>query len=154
MKDIFLIKMLKSHYCKIVFLLIFFLSYKLLPEKVFFGWYRLLALAFMISFSLSFTCLIRSIKDRIVLQKKIRHSIFSALAGIIGLSAFQVCGIGAPVCGISIGAAIVSSVFPSFAFEFLSDYAIYLIYISIVLQLYSLLSMSCFVKVKEEEKCD
>ncbi|PLX24669.1 hypothetical protein C0580_04465 [Candidatus Parcubacteria bacterium] len=147
MKKIYLFEVFKSNYCKIVFLLIFIASYFLIPEKVFYGWFYFIAILFMISFSLVMTCLIRSIKDKVVENKQTKQKITGAIAALIGLSALQVCTVGAPVCGVSIGFSIVASIFPSVAFNFLEKYSVYIIVISILLQLYSLYKMACFHKM-------
>jgi len=121
------------------------LSYFLVPEKVFYRFYNLLALLFIVVFSLSFTCLIRSLKDRINKSKKQKKgSIFGILFGVIGLSALHTCTIGAPVCGASIGMAFASAFFPAVAFDFMSDYAVIIVMISIILQIISLYQMKCF----------
>lgn len=130
-----------------------YMGFYFLPKKVFFGWYILLASTFALLFAFTFTCLVRSIKDQIILHKKNKKPVLSALASLIGLSAFQVCGIGAPICGISIGAAVVSSIFPSFAFNIINDYALYIIYISIALQIFSLVQMKCFTQIINSQDC-
>jgi len=123
------------------------ISYFLLPKKVFYGWYNILAILFIILFAITTTYLIRSIKDKVILQRKVKRSIFGIIFSLIGLFAFQVCGIEAPVCGISVGTAIISTIFPSFAFQFLNKYTLYFIYISIVFQLAALFQMKCFAEI-------
>lgn len=153
MKKIYLSCVFKSHYCKIVFLIMLVISYFLLPRKVFFSWYNILAYSFIILFALTSTCLIKSIKDRVILQRKNHSSIWSIIFSLIGLSAFQVCSIGAPVCGISIGAAIVATILPTFAFHLINHYALYFIYLAIVIQLISLFQMKCFNNILHNKLC-
>lgn len=144
MKKIYLLEIFKSNYCKIVFVLMMFISYFIIPKKVFYGWFYIVAIIFMVTFSMVMTCLIRSIKDKVLENRQTKQKITGALAALIGLSALQVCTIGAPVCGVSIGASLVASIFPSVAFNFLESYSIYIIVLSILLQIYSLYQMRCF----------
>ncbi|RJQ34382.1 hypothetical protein C4566_02215 [Candidatus Parcubacteria bacterium] len=147
MKKVYLLEIFKSNYCKIIFLLILAISYFLIPQKVFYGWFFILAIIFMVAFSLVMTCLIRSIKDKVVENRKTKQKITGAIAALIGLSALQVCTVGAPVCGVSIGFSIVASIFPSLAFNFLEQYSIYIVIVSIIFQFYSLYKMGCFHRV-------
>ena len=146
-RQIYLKKVLRSNYCKAVFVIIFILSYFLVPEDVFVGYYILLAVAFMLSISLSLTCIIRNIKERVKLSRTYETSSISVIAAGIGLAALQVCGVGAPVCGASVGLGILSAIFPGVFVNFLQSYAVWIIVISIVLQLIALYEMNCFVRV-------
>ncbi len=69
------------------------------------------------------------------------------LAGILGLGAAQFCAFGSPVCGFSVGAAIVTALFPSFLVQWLYEYAKYIVIGAIVLQLIGLYFMGCFKRV-------
>ncbi len=145
---IYLLKVMKSKYCLISFILIAIGAYFLVPKKIFYGFYSIIAIIFIIVFSLTLTCMIRSIKDKTEARKKQRTgSIISFIFSILGLSALHTCTIGAPVCGASIGAAIVSVFFPAFALDFLNDYAILVVIISIVIQIFALFQMKCFKRI-------
>jgi len=85
-----------------------------------------------------------NIKERIKLARTYKNSILSIIATAIGLSALQVCGVGAPVCTATIGAGILALIFPVTFVEFLSDYSILIISISILFQLIALYFMNCF----------
>ena len=149
MKNIYLFKIFKSYYCLAVFVLMALISYFLVPEKIFYGFYNLMALVFILVFSLTLTCMVRSIKDRIVEHRKQAvKPIWGVLIGLIGLSALQTCAIGAPICGASIGMAIVSAIFPTLAFDFINDYSLEVIIFSVFIQIISLYQMKCFKKVK------
>ncbi|MCD6477663.1 MAG: hypothetical protein J7K87_01545 [Candidatus Aenigmarchaeota archaeon] len=102
----------------------------------------------MIAMSLSLTCIIRNIKERVKLSKTYETSSISVIAAGIGLAALQVCGVGAPVCGASVGLGILSAIFPGVFVNVLEFYAIWIIVISIALQLIALYEMNCFVKVR------
>ncbi len=148
MARLHLLNIFKSPYCWMVFSVMLVVSYFLVPKKIFYGYYSIIAVIFILVFALNFTCLVRSIKDRIVEKKKQSSASFwSFLIGVIGLSALQTCAVGAPVCGASIGIAVLSSIFPAFAFDWLSEYALWIIIISILIQLVSLYQMNCFKKV-------
>ena len=144
----YLVSVLKSRYCILVFILSMILSYFLIPQKVFYGIYIILALLFMISFSLTLTCIVRNVKEKIMVARTYETSIVGVIAAAIGLASLQVCGIGAPICGATIGMGILSSIFPAFFVNILSDYAHYFIGISIILQLVSLYFMNCFKSCK------
>ena len=142
-------KIFKSNYCKIIFILIFFLSYFLIPKKVFHGWWSLIAILFMFFFSLVMTCIVRNIKEKILLAKTYKSSLVGILATAIGLSALQVCGVGAPICGATIGTGFLSVFLPGIFMKFLDDFAIYILIASIILQAISLYFMNCFKKQKD-----
>ncbi len=141
---IHLFKIFKSNYCKLVFTISLIISYFLIPNKVFHGIHNITAILFMIVFSLTITCMTYNIKERIKLARTYKNSILSIIATAIGLSALQVCGVGAPVCTATIGAGILALIFPVTFVEFLSDYSILIISISILFQLIALYFMNCF----------
>lgn len=137
-------KTLKSNYCKAVFTLAFFLGYFLLPEAIFHNTNRFLAIVYLLVFASLVTCVVRTIKEDIQLAHKNKSSILGTVAAILGFSAFQFCGVAAPVCGISIGAGIVSALFPNFLHTFFTDHAFTVIYISIAIQLAALIHLKCW----------
>jgi len=143
---IYLVNTLKSKYCIAVFVFSMILSYFLIPSRAFYSWYIVLALLFMISFSLTITCIVRNIKERIVLAKTYKSSIVGIIAIGLGLGALQVCGFGAPVCGAAVGFGVLSFIFPA-AFEHVfSEYAVDILLLSIAFQLIALYFMNCFKK--------
>lgn len=149
MKNTRFYQVFQSRYCLFVFVLMLFLSYFLVPQKIFYGFYSLIGVFFIISFSLTFTCLVKSIKDQIIAQRKQKiKSIVGVISGLIGLSALHACTLGAPVCGVSIGMGIVAAIFPAVAFNFLNDYALWIIMISIIIQMFSLNQLKCFRGMK------
>lgn len=140
----FILKIFKSNYCKVVFILAFVGGYYLIPRRLFFRQYTLVSLLFMASFALTTSCLIRNLKERVLLARTYKSSLASILAVAVGLFALQACGIGAPVCGASIGLGIVSLIFPHIVTSFISSYSLYLIAFSILIQIVSLYFMNCF----------
>lgn len=148
MKEFYLRKIFRSHYCQVVFILVLIGSYFLIPDKVFSGIYIGLALAFMVVFSLVITCFVREIKDKVKEERRYGASILSIVLGVIGFSAFQVCGVGAPICGASLGVVFVSSIFPSFFVNFLTAYSNLILVGVIIVQLAALIYMGCFKRVR------
>jgi len=145
MSNFYLISILKSHYCKTVFVLSFLGSYFLIPATIFKGWHIILGVLFMLSFSFTTTCLTRNIKEKVKLARNYKNSLLGIFATVIGFSALQVCGIGAPVCGASIGAGILSFILPGFFMGFLIEYGVHLVVFSILIQLVALYKMKCFI---------
>lgn len=142
----YLVNTLKSKYCIAVFVFSMVLSYFLIPSHVFYSWYTALALLFMVLFSLTLTCIVRNIKERIVLAKTYKSSLVGIIAIGLGLGALQVCGFGAPVCGAAVGFGVLSFIFPA-AFEHVfSEYAVDILVLSIAFQFIALYFMNCFKK--------
>lgn len=141
-------KVFKSNYCRGVFLVALIGSYFLIPDTVFSGLYYIIAITFMVTFALSATCIVRSVKDRAMLAKKYKGSLLSIIATTLGLSALQVCGVSIPACGASIGIGVVSVIFPQFFVNFLASYSVAIIISSIILQFIALYFMHCFVEAK------
>ena len=137
---------MKSRYCQVTFLLALGLGYALLPKTIFNSQNIYLAIIFVLVFAFNITCVVRTIKEKVVATKKLHTSFLSLVAIVLGFSAFQVCGVAAPVCGISIGAGIVSFIFPGVLFGYLTQYSVVVIVFSILLQLVSLYYMKCFRK--------
>jgi hypothetical protein len=135
---------MSSIYCKIVFVLAFLLSYFLLPEGVFGGVHKYIAIIFMFSFSFSVSCIVRNIKEKIILARTYKTSVFSLILSVLGFSAFQVCGINAGMCTATVGMGVVSTIFPSFLVGFLSSYGHLIIWFSVILQILALYFMKCF----------
>lgn len=73
---------------------------------------------------------------------------FVLILGILGLGAAQFCVFGSPVCSFSVGAAIVTALFPSFVVQILYEYAEWIILIALVVQAVGLYLMGCFKRVR------
>ncbi len=142
----YFLRIFKSNYCKIVFLFSLIGGYFFLPKNLLIYPYIFILILFAIGFSLVLTCLVRNIKERIVLSRTYKSSLLGIIASAFGIAALQACGIGAPVCGASIGAGIVSAIFPGVFTKFLSGYSLYIIAFSLLLQAVSLYLMNCFEK--------
>ncbi|MGB9763385.1 MAG: hypothetical protein ACPLW7_05285 [Minisyncoccia bacterium] len=146
MTEWYLLKIFKSHYCKIVFVISLIGAYFLVPKTIFYGLYTILGILYMIIFAVTLTCIVRNIKEKVLLVKTYQSSIIGIIAAALGLAALQVCGIGAPVCGAAISAGILSVIFPNIFINFLNKYALIIIIISIGIQAIALYFMNCFKK--------
>ena len=138
--------MIKSRYCRGVFIISFIVGYLLIP-RVLFSRYALLVLIFTTLFAFNVTCIIYHVKERVRAARFYKRSIWGIVASAVGLSVLQICGIGTPMCGASIGLGVFSTLFPHIIFPLVQQYGPYLIVISIILQIASLYSMKCFPKL-------
>ena len=146
MKKYYLLEIFKSHYCQFVFLISLVGIYFLVPKKVFYGYDTLIGIFFIVMTSLTITCLVRSIKEKVLSAKASGASLLGILSIIFGFGALQACTIGAPVCGATIGGGILALIFPGFAFSLMEKYSVPIVLISIFIQLLALYLMKCFQK--------
>jgi hypothetical protein len=144
MKNIYLLKLLHSNYCKIVFVLSFWGAYYLLPGEVYHSVNGFVAMFYLLLFAFLMTCVVRNVKERAILAHRNKASILGIAAASLGFVAFHVCGIAAPVCGASAALGIAALAFPAFVHNFLLDNGYLVIYTSIVIQIAVLLYMGCF----------
>lgn len=141
-----LVRVFKSHVCKLVFLGALAAGYFLVPIARYFGEYRLLVSLFLALFAVSITCLVRTIKDRVLTGVRAGSSVIAILGGIVGLSALQFCSVNAVMCGSTAGFGILSLILPGFALHYLHHHAIAFLTASVVIQSAGLISMGCFQK--------
>ena len=147
-KELFLFNTLESKYCIFVLGISLFIGYFFIPPHVFHTSYAPLAFVFMFLFALTTMCVVRNVKEKVILAKTYKSSLFSIVAIILGLGALQVCGVGAPVCGATVGLGIFSFFFPTVFANLPKTFAVYLLSGSILIQLLSLYFMNCFKKMK------
>ncbi len=145
-KEIYLLNSLESKYCLFVLTISLFVGYYFIPPHVFHTSYAVFAFVFMFFFALTTMCIVRNIKEKIILARTYKSSLFSILAIVLGLGALQVCGVGAPVCGATVGLGVLSFFFPTIFSHLPKIFAVYLIVGSIFLQILSLYFMNCFKK--------
>ena len=150
----YIVQIFKSRYCVVTFGISLVLSYFLIPKTAFYGWYTVLPLLFMLSFALTLTCIVRNVKERVLLAKTSGSSIVGIVAAALGLTALQVCGIGAPVCGASVAMGVLSAIFPTAFVGWLSRYAVQFTLFSILLQVVALYFMNCFQPMSQEVETD
>jgi hypothetical protein len=146
-KRYFIFSIFKSRFCWLSLVLSFFIGYFLVPDKIFHGVWSVFGLVYAITFAVTLTCLIRVIKEKVLTMKKTGAGVMSVVAAILGLGAMQLCGIGAPVCGATIGVSIFSIIAPGISASFWQEFSTPLLFISIILQVVSLYYLKCFKKV-------
>ncbi len=151
-KSIYLVDSLKSKYCLLVLAAAVIGGYWLLPKSVFYSFTAVLAIIFLSLFSLNTMCLVRNIKERLILSRASKGSFLGIVATAVGLGALQACGLGAPVCGATVGVGIISFFFPSLLTSLTSRYALILIIGSIFLEGISLYLMNCFQPMRGKTK--
>lgn len=135
---------LKSKYCMVVLVLSLITGYFLVPKRIFYSWYIIPSILFIMLFSLTITCIVRNVKERILVAKTYKSSILSIIAIAIGVGALEVCGIRAPVCGAAVGIGVLSAIFPATFTNIFSKYSLLLLTVSILFQLIALYFMNCF----------
>ena len=142
-------QVLDSPYCKLVFVIALILGYFLIPNSVLNSQYVYLALPFLILFALTMSCTVRNIKDKLLANRHRNGSIISLIANVVGLSVLQVCTLGGPFCGVSVGLSVISAIFPQLLVNWLADYSVAFLVSAIALQVLSLWQMGCWrVKAK------
>lgn len=139
---------LKSNYCKIVFLIASVISFYLVPKDIWVSQHVYIVVPYILIFSFTITCVVRTIKERIKNSLNVGSSAIGVVAGIIGMSAVQVCGLSTPLCGASIGAGILAIVFPNVASYTLNRYSLLIIVATMLIQLVSLYFMKCLKSAK------
>ncbi|MEM4397532.1 MAG: hypothetical protein QW757_02825 [Candidatus Woesearchaeota archaeon] len=144
-KKTFLFAVFESKLCFIVFLLSLALGSILTPKRIFYGYFTILGVFYIFLFALVMTCMVRIIKEKVINLKHTGASFFSIILSLLGFSALNVCGIGAPVCGAGLTIGI-ASFFPSFFNNFFHNYAWLILIISIIIQILALWYMGCFKK--------
>ncbi len=149
---LYLQKVLKSKVCILVFILSLVGSYFLIPKTAFYGKAMVISISFMITLATTITCVVRNIKEKVILARTYESSIISIIATAVGLASLQVCGVGAPVCGAAVGVGILSSIFPYTTVSLISEHAELILLISIIMQLISLYFMNCFKNSEVGEK--
>lgn len=149
----FLFENLKSNYCKIVFIIALVFGYLITPQSIQGGDLWFLTIVYILLFAFSVTCMARAIKEKVSTTLTKSSSVISFITSVIGLSALQVCGLGTPMCGASIGLSLLSTILPNFALQFLINHSLSIVLITMLLQLISLYSMKCF-RINHLQACD
>lgn len=144
LKEFGFISILRSNYCKIVLLISILIVSFIIPKKIFYGYYTILGVLFVLTTSLLITCFIRNIKEKVKSAKAHGASLGGIIGILFGFGALHACTIGAPICGASIGGGIIALIFPSFAFNLFEKHSIFIILISLIIQLIALYFIGCF----------
>ena len=112
-----------------------------LPHPLYIGYALPLTITFILVFSFSMTCVAKNLIQNYRTARVRNHSIVSIQASMIGISAFHVCGTLA--CGYGAGLFLLSTIFPAVFLDFLAEYNVWIIMVSIGLQLGVLYKMKC-----------
>lgn len=147
LKNYFIFSIFKSKYCWLSLFFGLIIGYYIVPDKIFNSSWFIVGLIYSIVFAVVISCTIRIIKERAVNIKNTGAGFLSVLAAIFGIGAMQVCGVGAPICGATIGFSVFSILVPGIPLEILTEFALQIIIASIGLQLLSLYYMKCFKKI-------
>lgn len=130
-----------SRYCQAVFTATFIITLLLMPRHLFQGWLIVATIAYVASFSITVSCLVRETKERVA--HAAGHSFLSIIGAVLGYTALQVCGSGA-FCGATMGMGIISAILPKVALSLITQHAYVVLLISIFMQLIALFRMHCF----------
>lgn len=139
---------------KIAFVLAIIVGYFLVPQIVM-KEYLVLSLGFLLTFAMSMACLscalaekFHAVKGKLVFGNgnfvEDATATFSLIASLLGFVALEACGMAFSCSAAGIG--ILSIVVPGFAMHYVSEFAVYVVAISIAVQLGGMLSMGCFRK--------
>ena len=132
-----------SKYCRITFIFLLVLFYMVMPKTIFFSNNWWLAIVYILISATLVTCVVKSIKEKIKYSHKQGLSLVAVIFSAFGIGVFHTCGIAAPVCGAGAGFAI--------AINWLYDYGIYVIYISLIFQIIALRYLHCFSDVRHRK---
>lgn len=139
-----ILKKMNTKYCLFVFIISLGLWFLMVHKTLFVWIYTILWVVFITTFALTVTCLVRNIKERIQMANKEKKSIIWIIWAVIWISAAQLCGINALFCWSTIWLWLLSTILPVSTVWFLSEYAIWIIILSIVTQIIWLYFMKCF----------
>lgn len=148
---IFLFEIFKRKRCRIVALIAAALITLIVPKDIFKGWLILLGVPFIILSSMVVACVVRLLKERIDLSKESGASFLAILATVFGFIALHMCTLGSMVCGATLSFSVVAFILPEYLFHKMSQYPIYVLIFSILLQIISLYLMNCFKKSKHQK---
>jgi hypothetical protein len=138
-----------SKYCWFVILISSIFGYLLIIRKItsFTSfWSILLSVFYIILFSISNSCLVFEIKNRVESKVKTGTStLLSILGSVLGLGAVQLCTVSG-TCGMSLFASLILTIFPTSIGMLFIKNGIWILLISDLLLLFSIVKMGCFRK--------
>ncbi len=146
-----ILEMFKNKWCWFTTAVAVIVSAYILKSNFTFGyfsWYvSINMLTFVILFSLSFSCTIRTIKlrvqEKIFDKKEGLKGIINFILYIIGISALQTCAFSG-ICGVNLALPLLSIVLPFWVSELLVEYSMWILLSVNILLLASLFTMKCF----------
>lgn len=128
----------------VLFVLLLVFGYFLTPKHIFLGNYKYLAYIFIVLFAILNYCILKTIYRNYVYNKKQKGFTKGVIASILGVSALQVCGLSAYACSTSIGFTILATFLPHTFLNFLQNYSVEIISISILIQFITIWHLKCF----------
>lgn len=140
---------LKSKYCLLVIVISILIGYFLIIRKItsFTSfWSILLSVFYIFLFSISNSCLVFEIRNRF--ESKVKtgtSSILSILGSVLGFGAVQLCTVSG-TCGMSLFASLLLTLFPTSIGMIFIENGIWILFVSNLLLLFSVLKMGCFKK--------
>ena len=138
----------KSKYCWIVIFISIVLGYFLVIKKFtsFTSfWSIFFSVLYIILFAVSNSCLVKGLKERVKNQSKTNSGILSIIGSVLGIGAIQLCTVSG-TCSVNIVTSLLLTVFPtSIGFFFIKN-GIWILIISDILLLVSILRLGCFKK--------
>jgi len=135
-----LFNIMKSWWCKGVFVLGLIAALLILPQRAFSGPMLPLSILFIATFSFSLSCTAKNIKEK---TKAYRGSTLGLIGSVIGIGALHTCTMSGFCATATVG--IVSAAVPAFI-QPLLKYHIYILGFAVILQILALMSMHCFRK--------
>ncbi|NCF75530.1 MAG: hypothetical protein GWO87_03535 [Xanthomonadaceae bacterium] len=145
-KKYLILDIFKSKYCLLVLIVGLIGGYYLIPKKIFDGTWYLIGILYIIIFAVVSACIVKVVKEKAMTMKNTGASIVAIIFAALGIGAMQVCGVGAPICGATVGVGLFSLFFPNLSIPFLDDHALFLIILSIAIQIAALYFLNCFKK--------
>lgn len=136
---------MKNVFYIFLFIVLSYLGYLLIPRQVFIAGFWWLAIPFIILFALVTTCTIKNLK--VSLTSKVSKRGF--FASVLGFSALQVCGLSAYACSTALGFTILAGILPHTILNLFQEYSIFIILVSIIIQIYALYQLKCFNFLKK-----
>jgi len=128
----------------LTFLFLLVLGYFLTPQHIFTGKFFFLGFLFIIFFSVLNYCIIKTIYRNYVYSYKQLGFKKGILASVIGIFALQVCRLSAYACSTTVGFTILATFLPHTLINFLQNFSVEIISISILIQAYSIFYLKCF----------
>jgi len=131
------------------FLFLLALGYFVTPQHIFNGNFKYLGFIFILLFAILNYCVIKTIYRNYVYNRKNKSFKRGILASLLGISALQVCGLSAYACSTTVGFTILVTFLPHTFINFLQDFSVEIISVSIFIQALSILHLKCFdIKIK------
>ncbi len=146
-----MLAILESPYCKLIFALALLAALLLIPREAFVGIFLPMAVLFMLAFAANLTCIVRNIKEKILVERSYGASVVSIIASLLGAGALHICSAAASTCGGAIALWIISLIIPGVAF-FIEENSIIIIAVALAIQLVSLYFLKCFKKYNSIKK--